>query len=82
MFQFPPAEKLFKNLGFNDNQKVHKELILFGFLVKNDDDDYIEKWRNIYEKFCEILQETKSVIYGEFILNASYFCIDELQLLY
>ena len=72
MSQFPPAEILFKNLGFSDDQKVHKELkILFGFLVKNDDDDdYIEKWRNIYEKFCEILQETKSVIYGEFILNA------------
>lgn len=71
MSQFTPPEHLFKKLGFNDDQKVHEELKrFFGFLVKNEDDDDIERWRNIYEKFCETLQETKSVIYGEFILNA------------
>jgi hypothetical protein len=71
MSQFPPPEHLFKKLGFNDDQKVHEELKrFFGFLVTNEDDDDIERWRNIYEKFCETLQETKSVIYGEFILNA------------
>ena len=62
---------LFKKLGFNDKQKVHEKLkIFFGFLIKKEDNDDIERWRNIYEKFCKILQETKSVIYGEFILNA------------
>jgi len=68
MSQFPPPEHLFKKLGFNDDQKVHQELKSFlGFLDKKHN---IERFRNIYEKFCEILQETKSVIYGEFILNA------------
>ena len=67
MEQFPP-EKLFIKLGFNDNQKVQEELkSFFGFLNKEQG---IERWRNIYEKFCEILEKTKSVIYGEFILNA------------
>ena len=65
--------ELFKNLGYYDDQKVHRELKIFlGFLIlaKHDDDEDVELQRNIYDKFCEILKETKSVIHGNFILNA------------
>ena len=66
-------EPMFKEFGFEYDQKVHRELKIFlGFLIlkKYDDDDDVERERNIYDKFCEILQETKSVIHGNFILNA------------
>ena len=61
-------EPLFKNFGFEYDQKVHQALKIFlGFIdTKNDD---LENGRNVYDKFCEILQETRSVIYDDFILN-------------
>ena len=64
---------LFTNLGYADDQKVHRELKIFlGFLIlaKDEDDEDVERERNIYDRFCEILKETKSVIHGNFILNA------------
>ena len=66
-------EPMFKEFGFEYDQKVHRQLKIFlGFLIlkKYDDDDDVERERNIYDKFCKILQETKSVIHGKFILSA------------
>uniref|UniRef100_A0A6C0H2K7 Uncharacterized protein n=1 Tax=viral metagenome TaxID=1070528 RepID=A0A6C0H2K7_9ZZZZ len=67
------TEHMFKKFGDDYDKKVERELKIFlGFLIlkKYDDDEDVERERNIYDKFCEILQETKSVIYGNFILNA------------